>query len=205
MKKIVYASIGGRSFTLDEDAYLRLSEFLQHFRTRLLHIKEGAMDQQEVMTDLEGRIVELFQREGFAPSAGGAAARVVNVDVVNRVVAQLGMPDGSSEARDACRQSFSESREEPKWKYSRTRRLYRDPDDKMIGGVCSGLAAYFDMDTTLVRVIMVAALLGFGFGFWVYIILWIVAPKAVTPAQKCELRGWPVTAENMARFQKGSK
>ncbi len=202
MKKIVNASIGGRNFLLDDDAFQRLSDYLKHFPARLLYIKEGALDQKEVMSDLESRIAELFQREGFVSTPEGEAARVVNLEVVRRITAQLGMPDGSEEPREEEAKQFSG---EQKWRYSRTRRLYRDPDDKMIGGVCSGLAAYFDVDITLIRVLAVVALICFGFGFWAYLILWIVAPKAVTPAQKCEMRGWPVTAENMARFQKGGK
>lgn len=63
MKKIVNASIGGRNFLLDDDAFQRLSDYLKHFRARLLYIKEGALDQKEVMSDLESRIAELFQRE----------------------------------------------------------------------------------------------------------------------------------------------
>lgn len=205
MKTIVNASIGGRNFPLDEDAYKRLSEYLQHFRTRLLHIKEGVSDQHEVMSDLEARIAELFLREGYDPSMERGTSRVVNLDLVHRVTAQLGMPDGSAEQQEDGEQPFRATSEEPKWKYSQTRRLYRDSDDKMIGGVCSGLAAYFDVDITLIRILAVVALICMGFGFWAYVILWIVAPKAVTAAQKCEMRGWPVTAENMARFQKGGK
>ena len=202
MKKIVNASIGGRNFLLDDDAFQRLSDYLKHFRARLLYIYVGALDQYEVMSDLVSRIAELFQREGFVSTPEGEAARVVNLEVVRRITAQLGMPDGSEEPRE---EDAKQSSGEQKWRYSRTRRLYRDPDDKMIGGVCSGLAAYFDVDITLIRVLAVVALICFGFGFWAYLILWIVAPKAVTPAQKCEMRGWPVTAENMARFQKGGK
>ena len=68
--------------------------------------------------------------------------------------------------------------------------------------MCSGLAIYFDIDITLVRIIMLAALLAGSVGFWVYIILWIAEPKAVTPAQQCELRGLAPTAENIAQFSK---
>ena len=75
----------------------------------------------------------------------------------------------------------------------------------MIGGVCSGLAAYFDIDVTLIRIVFLALLLAGSFGFWLYLIIWIVAPKALTPAQKCELRGLETTAENLAKFTDSSK
>ena len=84
------------------------------------------------------------------------------------------------------------------------KKLYLDQDDKKIGGVCSGLALFFGIDVTIIRIIMLVALLCGGCGFWVYLVIWIVAPKAMTPAQKCELRGWPVTAENMAKFTDSS-
>ena len=70
----------------------------------------------------------------------------------------------------------------------------------MFGGVCSGLAHYFDSDTTVFRVLALLAVLFLGGGLLFYIIMWIVVPKAVTPAQKCEMRGWAATAENMRKF-----
>ena len=85
------------------------------------------------------------------------------------------------------------------------KKLYLDVENRKIGGVCSGLAAYFDIDVTLVRIIFFALLLGASFGFWLYLIIWIVAPKAVTPAQKCEMRGIEANAENMARYTDNSK
>ena len=81
-------------------------------------------------------------------------------------------------------------------------RSFRDEDNKVIGGVASGLAAYLNLDITLVRVIMLALLLAGSLGFWLYIFIWIIAPVAKTAAQKCEMRGWPVTAENMAKFSR---
>ena len=80
------------------------------------------------------------------------------------------------------------------------KKLYLDVESKKLAGVCSGLAAYFDIDVTLIRILFLAGLLVGGFAFWLYIIIWIVAPKALTPAQKCELRGMEANAENMAQF-----
>lgn len=85
------------------------------------------------------------------------------------------------------------------------KKLYLDVESRKIGGVCSGLAAYFDIDVTIIRIVFLALLICGSFGFWLYLIIWIVAPKAVTPAQKCELRGLAPTAENMARFTDSSK
>ena len=68
-----------------------------------------------------------------------------------------------------------------------------------VAGVCSGLAWYFNIDVTIIRIIMLVALIAGTSGFWIYLVLWIAIPKALTPAQQCEMRGIPATAENMAR------
>ena len=161
MKKVVNASIGGRGFALDDDAYARLSAYFNHFKARLNKDSQSAMN--EVMSDLEGRIAELFDQ-----GIGGATYRVVDLDLVNRVVGQLGMPDGSAEPMDwgqgtsgaygpsagngpstssgtggsagtgAPGPDFSYNGEKGEAK----KRLYRDSDNKAIGGVCSGLGAF---------------------------------------------------------------
>ena len=93
MKKVINASIGGRSFALDEDAYSRLSAYFDHFKARLN--KDSQSMGEEVMSDLENRIAELFDQ-----GTGGAAYRVVDFELVSKVVGQLGMPDGSAEPLD---------------------------------------------------------------------------------------------------------
>ena len=180
MKKVVNVSLGGRNYTLEEDAYARLGRYLEHFRARLT-VPEG--QKTEVMDEIEGRLAELFSREV------GESGRVVSLDLVNRVASTLGM------AEDGFGTSFSASETA-----SNPRKLYRDMDEKKIAGVCSGLSSYFDIDVVLVRIIMLAALIFGSAGFWVYIILWIAVPVADTAAKKCELRGLAPTAENMSKF-----
>ena len=198
MKKVINIGLGGRNFTIDEDAYERLQAYLEHFRSKLVGGSRpgtGSMtpDQaKEVMDDLEMRIADLFEQEINGPS------RVVGIDLVTRVAAQLGMPDGSSEETSGP-SSFAgttpEGEKPPK-------KFYRNPDDKVIAGVCSGIAAYLNIDVVIIRILMVVLLLSASAGFWLYIIIWIAAPKAETAAQKCEMFGLPVTAGNMARFAK---
>lgn len=177
MKKVINAGIGGRSFTINEDAYSRMESYLALFR---MHLKDAPSD--EVMDDLESRIADLFY------SSVGDSGRVVDLDLVEKVISQLGMPDGSSTDTPPV------NNEKP------IHKLYRDTDDMKIAGVCSGLSIYFDIDPALVRILMLVAFLAASAGFWAYIILWIAVPKAVTPAQKCELRGIPASAENMSKF-----
>ncbi len=210
MKKVVNVSVGGRSFSLDEDAYARLTAYFDHFRARLDRDTQSA--KEEVMADLENRIAELFDQ-----GTGGASYRVVNLALVTKVVEQLGMPDGSKEpestASSECGQGQRTEAEDeyPKsglgvdFTYngaqgSSRRRLFRDLDNNTIGGVCAGLAAFLNVDVTVVRIVSLLALLLWGTGFLVYLVLWIVVPVAKTPADKCMMRGLEPTAENMARF-----
>ncbi len=201
MKKVMNASIGGAGFLLDEDAFLRLQAYLQAFRERLA-TGSGQVGYQagEVMDDLEARIAELFRSEV------GVSSRVVDLELTNKVIAQLGMPDGGSFTDGAGSAKQEGKGPRPFWeKGELPRKLYRDPYDRMIAGVCSGLAQYFGLDTALIRVLMVVLLVTGTAGFWIYIILWIIAPKAETAAQQCEMHGLPVTAENMARFSSFSR
>ena len=185
MKKVVSAGIGGRSFTINEDAYARLESYLSLFRE---HVKQTGTD--EVMDELESRIADLFYE------SVGDSTRVVDLELVEKVIDQLGMPDGSSTTAGA-----PESQESKRV----TRKLYRDTDDVRIAGVCSGLGLYFGIDVALMRIIMLVALIAGSAGFWIYVILWIAVPKAITPAQKCELRGLAPTAGNLAKFSSYKK
>lgn len=183
MKKVISAGIGGRSFTINEDAYGRLESYLTLFRN---HVREAGTE--EVMDELESRIADLFYE------SVGDSSRVVDMELVEKVISQLGMPDGSSTSSSAGTGSTVDY--DPR----AIRKLYRDTDDVRIAGVCSGLALYFGIDTALMRIIMLVALIAGSAGFWAYLILWIAVPKALTPAQKCELRGLAPTASNLAKF-----
>ena len=194
MKKVLNISLANRSFTLEEDAYKRLSDYLEHFRTRLAESSGVPYTQSaEVMDDLESRIAELFIQEV------GTDGRVVKIDLVDRVTRQLGMPDGAPESPDAD-PSPTRNDDEPVRK-----KVYRDDDNRRIAGVCAGLATYLDIDVVLARVLMLVAFVAGTAGFWIYVICWIAIPKAVTATQKCEMYGLPVTAENLARFSKSQK
>ncbi|MBR6875878.1 MAG: PspC domain-containing protein [Bacteroidales bacterium] len=188
MKKVFNISLANRSFTLEEDAYNRLSEYLEHFRTRLAAASGVPYTQNaEVMEDLESRIAELFAQEV------GTDGRVVKLELVERVTRQLGMPDGAPEGINTDSEPAAGSAPGHK-------KIYRDYDNRRIAGVCAGLAIYLDIDVVLTRVLMLVALVAGLAGFWIYVICWIAIPKALTATQKCEMYGLPVTAENLARF-----
>jgi len=186
MKTVVNIGIGGRCFTIDEDAYSKLNTYLNTFRT-----KSGVDSQtNEIMDEVELRIAELF-----AESISSSHREVVDITLVNEVIARIGMPDGSDPSDNESSSNDCENRREKS-----SRKLYRDPSNQKIAGVCSGLAAYFNIDVTLLRVIFLVSLIGALSGFWIYIILWFVIPKALTATQKCEMHGIPATAENIKKF-----
>lgn len=189
MKKVLNASLGGRSFAIEEDAYARLSAYLEHFRSRLAAQAGVPFTQRsEVMEELESRISELFLQEI------GNDGRVVSLGLVTRVAGQLGMPDGGPENPGAA----AAAPESPDTKSRK--KIYRDSENARIAGVCAGLANFLDIDVVLVRILMLVALIAGTAGFWIYVICWIAIPRAVTSSQKCEMHGLPVTAENIARF-----
>lgn len=182
MKKIIEAGVGGRSFSFEEDACSRLQSYLDEFRRRA---GMGNMT-SEVMDDVECRIGELLSAKLYT------SKEVVTLPMVEDIISQLGMPDGDGEKMEE--QSMNTNNN------TSSKKFYRDSDSKFLGGVCSGLAIYFNIDTMLLRIIFLVLMIAGGAGFWAYIILWFVAPLAKTSAQKCELRGLPVTAENMAKY-----
>lgn len=183
MKRVTNACIGGRNFILNDDAYNRLETFLRHYREKLT---APEAEKAEVMEDLESRLSELFFREV------GDSTQVVTLALVDKVVSMVGMPDGSPEKDGSATSAFPEDKAPKK--------LYRDMDNKGVAGVCAGLSLYFNVDVTILRIIMLVVLFAGGSGFWIYLVLWIAVPKAETPQQKCEMHGIPATPENLARF-----
>ena len=178
MKKTVNVAIGGCSFIIDEDAYVAMSEYLENFRNAL-----GASNaSNDVMDELEGRIADLLKQKL-------AGREVVNLKMVEDIIAQIGYPDGYDADNNVNNEDMSA-----------IKKLFRDPDDKKIGGVCSGLALFLGLDVVFIRIIFLIALFFCGGGFWAYVIFWIVAPEAKTAVEKCEMRGIPPTAENIKKF-----
>jgi len=180
MKKVIDISLGGSSFSMEEDAYYMLRDYLDRFEKTMSDRKEA----EEVMEDVELRVAEIFQKELKYPG------QAVNVSLVKVVINHLGELE-----KDSVDNNYSEQTE-PK----AAKRLYLDQDDKKLGGVCSGLAIYLGIDATVVRIIFLILFFGYGTGLIAYIIFWIVTPKALTIPQKLEMRGIPVTAENIKRY-----
>ena len=179
MKITVSINLGGYSFNIDEDAYAELKHYLRNLE---LHFA-GEESSSEILSDIETRMAELFRTKitGYK--------QVINIDDVHQVISVLGTPEDISDNDGPS----------PRDKFSTPgyHRMYRDPDHRVIGGVCSGMGAYWDIDPVIVRIIFVALALGGGLGVLVYLILYIVIPEAKTTAQKIEMKGNPVNIHNI--------
>jgi len=178
MKITVSINLGGYSFNIDEDAYAELKRYLRNLE---LHFA-GEESSSEILSDIESRMAELFRAKltGYK--------QVINIDDVHQVISILGTPEDISDTeRPTTRDKFSS----PGY-----HRMYRDTDHRVIGGVCSGMAAYWDIELWLVRVIFFVLLL-MGVGILIYLILYIVLPEAKTTAEKIEMKGNPVNIHNI--------
>lgn len=208
MKRTVNINMGQRLFVIDEDAYALLSEYLDTLRT----LFANTPGQEETASDIECRAAELFtefQINSTSPS--------VSIEQVRQVIARLGSPEeiiesnesfgetessysgndtgtASKATESACTPPPYEEAAEPKKKF------YRDPEDRVIGGVCSGIAAYFGLDVTWVRVaVILLAILSFSTCAIVYVVLCCVVPEARTPLQRMQLYGEAPTLANIGR------
>ena len=195
MKKTINVAIGGCSFTINEDAYVTLNDYLERFKSALANNSSSA----DVMDELEVRIADQLKGK-----LGGR--QVVDLAMTQDVIGKLGYPQGY-EAPEEQTGKYEAPKDE--YHYSGydgekpVRKLFRDPDGKRIAGVCSGLALFLGVDVTLIRVLFLVAFICGSAGFWSYLVIWIAAPEARTAAEKCELRGIPATAENIRRFTEG--
>ena len=140
------------------------------------------------MNDIEVRIAELFNEKLTDYK------KVITSKDVNEIIGIMGSPEQFGEPEN---ESTYKQRE--RFGPSGYRRMYRDPDNRILGGVCSGMSAYWQIDPLILRILFVIAFLGFGTGLIIYIILWIVLPEAKTKAQKLEMMGEKVNVSNIGK------
>lgn len=174
MKKTLRVNISGSVLMMDEDAFQKLDSYLDTIKR---HYGNNA-EAKEIVSDFENRIAELLLEKITA------SKQSVNYADVSEVISVLGYPDDyTADEQRRGGKSYS--------------RIYRDPDDRILGGVCSGLGHYFHVDPVLIRILLLVSVFVFGAGTLLYLILWLVVPVANTPAQKLEMRGEPITFENI--------
>ena len=175
MKKIININLSGRVVPIEDSAYEKLQEYIESLR-RYFANEEG---RDEIINDIESRIAELMSEK-----VRKGADSITDEDV-NEIANSMGRPEdfegeevkeqsyASSASSAGTSQQSTQSQAPPKAK----RGLYRDTSDKFIGGVCSGIAAYLNVDPAIVRILFaIITFGGFGLGFMAYIIMWIVLP-----------------------------
>ena len=186
MKKTLTVNLNGRVFNIDEDAYVLLEKYLENLRVYF----RGEESNDEILADFEARIEELLSnriRLGY---------NVINIEEVEKVIAQVGRPDDFGEENESASSSENKNQEET----STQKKLFRNSSDKMFGGVFSGLATYFGWNTLALR--LIAIFLVLVTTFWIipiYLIAWLIIPEARTVEQKLRMQGKRITVENIGK------
>ncbi|MDO4756248.1 MAG: PspC domain-containing protein [Parabacteroides sp.] len=188
MKKTLTVNLGGTVFHIDEDAYQLLEKYLSNLRIHFR--KEEGSD--EIMNDFELRISELFNeriRLGY---------EVITIEHVEEVIKRMGKPEELFENEEIQEESNTQNASTKE--NGDKKRLMRDPDNKLLGGVAGGIAAYMGWDTTGVRLAMILLLfVPYAPIVIIYVILWLIMPMARTAEDKLIMRGESVTLENIGK------
>lgn len=189
MNRTVNINLAGLVFHIDEEAYGVLANYIADLRAHF----QGTEGQDEIIADIEGRLAEIFR------DRMGKLRDVVGLDDVQHAINLLGRPEsftddeGSNGATSTSTKADNEPNRGPK-------RLFRDPDDKVVGGVCSGISHYFGIsDPVWLRAALAISMFVFGSGFILYFILWAIIPKARTTTEKLQMRGENVTVSNIEK------
>ncbi len=202
MNEVKKCSLSGIAFSMDIEAYNELQNYLTALKTNYKDSPDGA----EIVADIEARIAELIL-------STQDNTRVVELPLVKNIIAQMGSPEdirGEEEEEQQAQPKHTPLDRNP-------RRLYRDLENAKLGGVCSGIAKYFDVDPAWIRVAMflplimscfshiplfgwMGPLMGNLFGVFIicYVVMWFAVPVARTARQKLEMNGQPITAQNIA-------
>ncbi|WP_417350373.1 PspC domain-containing protein [Flavobacterium alkalisoli] len=191
MNKTVSINLGGFFFHIDEDAYQKLTRYFDAIKRSLT--PDG---KEEIMNDIEGRIAELLSEKLKNDK------QVVSIREIDDIIAIMGQPeDYKIDEETTVSSSYSSSSQTyfaPG--YTKTKKFYRDGDRGMIGGVCAGVAHYFRIDPLWVRIIFIITLfISFGTSIFVYLLLWILIPKAITTTEKLEMTGEPINITNIEK------
>ncbi len=219
MNKTLDINLSGRMFHVDEDAYKLLYDYLYNLR----HAFERQEGGNEIMDDLENRLAELLLERI------SDRQEVVSRTIVEEAITRLGKPEeiaggedehtqqpsGQTESgqprpeepeADAAQETAGEEEQQettppPPPPHAGRKRLYRDPDNRILGGVLGGLALYLNWDPTLLRLVLVVVLIaGYGTVVPIYLICWLIIPKATTAADKLNMHGKPITMENIGKM-----
>jgi len=184
MNKTININLGGIFFHIDELAFQKLKLYLDAIRRSLSDDPQG---RDEILNDIELRIGELLSERVTD------ARQVVNQNDIDEITKIMGKPEDylvdEEIFEDAPKRGSRPS----------SKKLFRDPEDKFLGGVCSGLGHYFGIDTIWMRIIWLILFFGFGIGLLIYILLWILIPNADSTTEKLQMKGEPVNISNIEK------
>ncbi|WP_158828675.1 PspC domain-containing protein [Mucilaginibacter lacusdianchii] len=189
MNKTIIININGTVFHIEEGAYELLKEYMTEVKRHFFN----SADSLEITTDIENRIAEMFT-EVLARDGRQA---LVEQDV-KYVIEQMGSVEDFETAEDEGT-SFTSASSYTNKTFTGQRRLFRDADDHLVGGVCAGIANYFDTRPTYIRLAFAVAFAFAGTGLFLYIVLWIILPKAVTRADRMAMKGEPLDLQGFKR------
>ena len=186
MNKTVNINLAGIFFHIDEDAYAKLQRYLEAIKRSFT----DSQGQSEIISDIEARIAELFTERVQHEK------QVIGNKEVDDVITIMGQPEDYLVDDEIFE-------DEPKQTYSRqsssSKKLFRDTENSYIGGVSSGLAHYFGIEAIWIRIAWIVLIFGAGTGIFLYILLWILLPEAVTTSDKLMMRGEPVNISNIEK------
>lgn len=185
MNKTININLGGFFFHIDETAYQKLKRYLDAIARSLSDDPQG---KNEIIADIEARISELLSERITD------ARQVVNENDIEEIIAIMGQPEDYAEAEETYTEntSYSYKRNQP------NKKMFRDGDDKFLGGVCSGLGHYLGIDVIWIRLAFIL-LLASGFSPIAYIILWVLLPEAKTTSEKLQMEGEAVNIDNIEK------
>lgn len=185
MKKTISINIKGLNFIIEDDAYQLLQDYLDNLKNALNN-QDGS---DEILEDIELRIAELFSIKLNDNKT------VVELTDVQEALDLLGKPEDYIEQGED--KESTEKIEQEAYSEKADKRLYRDTANASVGGVCGGLANYLNIDRVIIRAIFVLMVLFAGFGVSLYIILWIIIPKATSSIDRLKMKGKPITVESV--------
>ena len=185
MNKTININLGGLFFHIDENAYQKLNRYLNAIRKSLSDDPQG---RDEIIKDIELRISELLSDKIVDER------QVVSEGDIDAIIEVMGQPEDYNVDEELFTEPTSRAR-----KTRTTKKLYRDTDDKFLGGVAAGTAHYVGIEPIWSRILWLILAFGTGFGFLVYPLLWILLPKAETTSEKLEMEGESVNIDNIER------
>jgi len=199
MKKNITINLCGRLFQIDEDAYELLQQYINSLRSAFGKQADG----DEIVDDIEARVAELFdelRQQGI---------EAITIEHVTDIITRIGKPeelmgeevqssDNTAGSDERQSQSFGQKIHDNLRDRTDGKKLYRNPKDKMVAGVMSGIAVYTNTDPVIWRFLTVVFTLFYGVGIIIYIVLALVIPEARTPEQLLQMEGRDVTPQNLA-------